>query len=408
MHCSPRDLMSPPLDIPDAFAVDPHLDNALISAPGHADGDAQEAERALSDTAFRMMFKANPVPMWVFDAETLVVLAVNEAAVSLYGYTREQFKQMTIRDLRPAEDREALDVHLAQPRDVRTIRADGIWRHVTAGGDTLMVDVRSIPIVYNGRDAALVSLYDMTERLRIEQELRRERDRAEASDRTKEAFLSLISHEIRTPLNIILGYAGLIEEQQGAPSTTMTSYFDNMRAGCDRLMRTVDQMVSLSGLESGSTPTVLVPMHASLFLDDVLPRHRRLAQLHQLSFSMIARADAVCSIDRVLLMLALDNVLDNAVKFTPQGGITVTLDVADSMACISVTDTGIGIRSEYLPLIGTKYTQQESGRTRPYDGLGIGLAITRAIIDRHSGSLQIESTVGRGTTVRILLPILHT
>jgi signal transduction histidine kinase len=78
------------------------------------------------------------------------------------------------------------------------------------------------------------------------------------------------------------------------------------------------------------------------------------------------------------------------------------------MACMTVTDTGIGIRPEYLQSIGTKYTQQESGRTRPYDGLGIGLAITRAIIDRHGGSLQFESTIGAGTSVRILLPILHT
>ncbi len=401
--------MSSSVDIPDARAVDPHLNSARISAPLHADADAAEAGRALSETAFRMMFKANPIPMWVFDAETLVVLAVNEAALILYGYTREQFRQMTIRDLRPTEDVEALEAHLAQPRDVRTIRLDGIWRHVTARGDIIMVDIRSIPIVFNGHDAALVSIYDMTERLRIEQELRRERDRAEASDRMKETFLSLISHEIRTPLNIILGYAGLIEaEQLDSASDRTISYFENMRAGCDRLMRTVDQMVSLSGLESGSTRTVLVPMHASIFLEDALPRYRRLAQLHQLSFSVVTNADAVCNIDRMLLMLALDNVLDNAIKFTQQGGISVTLDVADGMACMTVTDTGIGIRPEYLQSIGTKYTQQESGRTRPYDGLGIGLAITRAIIDRHGGSLQFESTIGAGTSVRILLPILHT
>lgn len=401
--------MSSSVDIPDARATDPHVDNARISAPLQTDADALEAGRALSETAFRMMFKSNPIPMWVFDAETLVVLAVNDAAMDLYGYSREQFRQMTIRDLRPPEDIEALETHLAQPRDVRTIRPDGIWRHLTAHGQTIMVDVRSIPIVYNGRDAALVSLYDMTERMRVEQELRRERDRAEASDRMKETFLSLISHEIRPPLNIILGYAGLIEEEQLDTATgTTISYFDNMRAGCDRLMRTVDQMVSLSGLESGSTRTVLVPMHASLFLDDALPRYRRLAQLHQLSFSVVTDTDAVCNIDRMLLMLALDNVIDNAIKFTHQGGISMTLEVADGIACISVTDTGIGIRPEFLPRIGTKYTQQDTGRTRPYDGLGIGLAITRAIIDRHGGSLQFESTVGKGTTVRILLPVLHT
>lgn len=401
--------MSPSVDIPDARAADPLLDNARISAPLQSDADALEAGRALSETAFRMMFKANPIPMWVFDTETLIVIAVNEAAVSLYGYSREQFKQMTIRDLRPAEDLVALDAHLAQPRDVRTIRPDGIWRHLTARGETIMVDVRSIPIVYNGRDAALVSLYDMTERLRVEQELRRERDRAEASDRMKETFLSLISHEIRTPLNIILGYAGLIEEEQmaGTSNTTIT-YFDNMRSGCDRLMRTVDQMVSLSGLESGSIRSVLVPMHVSLFLDDVLPRYRRLAQQRKLSFSTMTHADAICHIDRMLLTLALDNVLDNAIKFTNQGSISVALDVEDGMARITMTDTGIGIRPEFLPFIGTKYTQQENGRTRPYDGLGIGLAITRAIIDRHGGSLQFESTVGTGTSVHILLPTLHT
>lgn len=401
--------MSTTVDAHDTESTAQPIDRAEITAPDTTDTTMDEAERVLRDTAFRMMFTSNPIPMWVFDEASLTFLAVNEAAVALYGYTRAQFDRMTIRDIRPPEDVEALDAHLEAPRNVRVIRPDGIWRHLTADGRTLMVDVRSIPIVYNGRAAALVSLYDMTERLRVEQELRAERDRATAADSMKETFLSLISHEIRTPLNIILGYAGLIEEELGdAPSAPMTSYFDNMRSGCDRLMRTVDQMVSLSGLESGSTRAVLVPLHLSLFLDDLLPRYERLAQMGGLTFTSLRHGDAVCRIDRLLLMLAIDNVLDNAIKFTQQGGITVTLDIEDRRARISIADTGIGISEDFLPQIGTKYAQQESGRTRSYDGLGIGLAITRTIIDMHGGSLRFESTPGAGTTVHISLDILHT
>jgi PAS domain S-box-containing protein len=132
----------------------------------------REAEESLaaSEARYRMLFEDNPAPMWVFDVETLRFLAVNEAAVSLYGYTRDEFLGMTLREIRPPEDAAALQADVHVPRT--GVRSSGPWRHQRKDGRTLLVEIVTHDVSFEGRAARLVLVGDVTERVRAEEKLR--------------------------------------------------------------------------------------------------------------------------------------------------------------------------------------------------------------------------------------------
>jgi len=129
-----------------------------------------EESLAASEARYRMLFEDNPGPMWVFDVESLRFLAVNEAAVSLYGYSREEFLEMSLREIRPAEDEAALRADVQVPRS--GVRSSGPWRHRTKDGRILLVEIVTHDVTYGGRPARLVLVNDVTERVRAEEKLR--------------------------------------------------------------------------------------------------------------------------------------------------------------------------------------------------------------------------------------------
>ncbi|TDR81499.1 PAS domain S-box protein [Paludibacterium purpuratum] len=130
-----------------------------------------EQERLRNEARYRDLFEANPQPMWIFDPETLAFLAVNDAAVQHYGYSREAFQSMTINDIRPEEDRTHLAAHLATVRSGAT--DEGVWRHLCQDGRLIQVEITAHPIQYAGRAAVVIQANDITQRLQVEQSLRK-------------------------------------------------------------------------------------------------------------------------------------------------------------------------------------------------------------------------------------------
>jgi PAS domain S-box-containing protein len=155
---------------------------------------AEEALRA-SEERYRLLFQATPLPMWVFDVETLSFLAVNAAAVEHYGYSREEFLAMTAKDIRPPED---VGLFLESVKDMASqpagAYAAGAWRHRTKAGTVIEVDVTVQPIDFGGRRAELVVANDVTLRRQAEAQMQRAREAAEAANRAKSDFLPNINH----------------------------------------------------------------------------------------------------------------------------------------------------------------------------------------------------------------------
>ena len=244
---------------------------------------------------------------------------------------------------------------------------------------------------------------DITERKRAEMELIAAKERAERSDRLKDAFISNMSHEIRTPLNVILGYTDLIEMELGARiSQGEGLYFQSITRAAKRLMRTVENILTISSMEVGEysfekRDLDLVAEAYHLFME-----MRLLAIEKRLEIDFINECgSAMIHVDPVTFNDALANLLDNAIKFTSEGGVTVRVYRTYGAACITITDTGIGISEEYLPRLFATFSQEDIGTTRRFDGLGLGMALTKKYIDINGATIDVTSRKGVGTSVTV-------
>lgn len=256
---------------------------------------------------------------------------------------------------------------------------------------------------------------EIDERRRTEQALQRARDAAEAANRAKTAFLSNTSHELRTPLNAILGYAELLlADAIDRGDTGLANDLDEIRLAGRHLARLISDVLDLSRVEDGSAELEL----RRFDLDDVLSQLRADARALVTASSNRLQVEAETNLgaahtDREKLTRAVLKVLENSVKFTRDGTITLSAwreprpDELSDWLHISVNDTGIGIPHDQLARIFEAFTQVDSSPSRRYEGTGLGLTITKRFCDLLGGRVDVDSEEGRGTTLTLSVPIVH-
>ncbi|MEI7723827.1 MAG: PAS domain S-box protein [Bacteroidota bacterium] len=247
---------------------------------------------------------------------------------------------------------------------------------------------------------------DVTLRKLHERELIVAKEKAEESDRLKSSILANMSHELRTPLNGILGFAEILKEV--LHKSEYESMVDNIFNSGKRLMSTLNSIITLSQLEAGkikvSRQTILLePTIAS-----VVQSMKSMAQEKNIYIHVARMRSSPINTDDHLFRQLLQQILDNAIKFTHNGGITIeTYNAAESGTdgvVVKITDTGIGIDKTYYDLIFQEFRQVSEGFGRKYQGSGIGLTISKKIIDLLGGRITIESEPEQGSSFSIWLP----
>lgn len=253
----------------------------------------------------------------------------------------------------------------------------------------------------------LGTVVDITSRRTMELELRAAKERAEQSDKLKASILSNLSHEIRTPLNIILGYAGVIKTVlEDRISEEEQDLFTQMDWGAKRLMRTVENIINISKIQAGMYQYQREIVDITAEICTIVDEMRMNASQKEVDIELITAGPVYLCVDRYAVDQAFINLIDNAVKFTQEGRITVELLDSGEEARVTVRDTGVGIASEYLGEIFSEFVQEASGLTRSYDGLGLGLPLTKKYIEGNGGSISLESLKGVGTNVTVCFPSL--
>jgi PAS domain S-box-containing protein len=255
-----------------------------------------------------------------------------------------------------------------------------------------------------GRLLLYGGLKDITERKRIEQEIVAAKDRAERSEKLKDSFIANISHEIRTPLNIILGYIGVIAEKflpQAAEGDQR--FFESVERGGERLMRTVDMILNVSRLQAGEFTLRPAEVDLSGLVRRIVSDHQSLAQKKKIVLSSVDECgNAVVWADEYCITQAVSNLLNNAIKFTLHGQVEARVfRNHEGKPCISCRDTGIGIAKDYLPLLFSRYTQEQTGYSRPFEGLGLGMSLVKEYLQLNHATIEVESEKGVGTTFTI-------
>jgi PAS domain S-box-containing protein len=251
-----------------------------------------------------------------------------------------------------------------------------------------------------------VYYHDITARKELEHRLRTAKEAAEAASVAKDDFLATVSHELRTPMTAILGWAQMLQAHEAEPPTVRAAA-DAIAQAAKSQAKLVDEMLETSRIITGKMR--IEPIACDLAravreaTDSVIPT----IALKGIDFSLDLQPVRVFG-DPLRLQQVAWNLLSNAVKFTPAGGkIAVTLEADQGSAVLRIADSGAGINPEFLPAVFERFSQAESLLTRTGPGLGLGLSITKQIVDLHGGVITASSEgVGKGATLTVRLPLL--
>ena len=406
----------------DGSCVDVEVSGSVISYGGReiictvvrdiTERKQAEAELRASEERYRLLFKNNPHPMWVYDLETLEFIAVNQAAVQHYGYTRDEFLNMTIADIRPPQDVPKLLENISQV-DVG-IEFAGVWQHLKKDGTIIDVEITSYALIFDSRNAELVLAHDVTDRLQAEAEMYKAKEAAEAASLAKSQFSANMSHELRTPLNAIIGYSELLQEDAlDLGEEDFVSDLERIHNAGKLLLTLINDILDLSKIEAGHAELELETFDVSEVVQNVVRTVKPLfvRNTNRLNVECHNNIGKLYS-DQIKLTQILFNLLSNAAKFTQKGTITLSVeriknneDSWDSEQLIfKCTDTGIGITPEQLQKLFQPFTQADASTTRKYGGTGLGLAIAQKYSQMLGGEITVDSELGKGSTFTLILP----
>jgi two-component system, cell cycle sensor histidine kinase and response regulator CckA len=345
-----------------------------------------------SEARYRLLFEQNPLPMWVYDAETLAFLAVNDAAIRHYGYARAEFLGMAITEIRPREDVDDLLADL-EARGGPGSTNPGTWRHQKKDGTLIDVEITAGRVIFEGRPAALVLAHDVSERRRLERRLA-EAEKMEAIGR----LAGGVAHDFNNLLTVISGYAEILlargdgngREELGeiAHAAEQASALTRQLLAFSRRQVLHPRVLDLNEIVAG-----MEPMVKRIIGDDIDVRVR------------LATGLPAVEADRAQLERVILNLAANARDAMPRGGrLTVETSSAELDAgpgvLLAVSDTGVGMSEEVRrQAFEPFFTTKAQGA-----GTGLGLATVFGVVSQSGGSVYVYSEEGLGTTFKIYLP----
>jgi PAS domain S-box-containing protein len=400
----PVELVTTALDLPDGrFSVCACRD---ISERRRREQDLRDSEERL-----RMAFEYSGTGMGIFSLD-LIPLRLNNALSSILGYTREELMGMRIPQVTHPDDLHVTADLYQDLRDGRRtffqiekryIHRNGsvLYCHLTAA---LMRDEQGRPLQF------IAQLQDITERHRMERELREAHDQALALARMKSEFLATISHELRTPMSGVLGLTQLLLLSDLTPDQE-----ENARAvlRCgESLLTIINDVLDSAKFEAGQMVANIIDFNPALLIEDVAALLAPSA--HAKGLELIADVDPAldgsfrCDPGRIRQMLV--NLVGNAIKFTATGEIQITAELVPvpgqpANLVMTIRDTGIGITADLRPRLFQPFTQGDSSIARAYSGTGLGLAITQQLVLLLGGRITVDSTPGEGASFQITLPL---
>lgn len=282
------------------------------------------------------------------------------------------------------------------------------YRFIKPDGTIVWVMGNSVPEIVDGKTIGYVgTITDITQIKLFEESLLVAKEKAERANSLKDAFINNLSHEIRTPLNGIVGMAGIIQEifeESASPEDLV--YFRSLIKSTQRLINTVEMMLLMSQLQTGDHEIRSEHTGLSAIIERVVNDHKDEVAEKELELSVINETkDDSVFVDTSDAKNILFFLIENAIKFTKEGGITISLTEGNGGGVsVSVKDTGTGISEDYLPNLFEPFVQQETGYSRPFEGLGLGLPIVKKLVDLNNCKIEVESEPGKGSTFTVWFP----
>ena len=346
-------------------------------------------------------------------AGDMSITMFNQAAERIFGYTAEEIMGRPFDMLMPAHFRAghgALVESFAQSSEsARYMDQRGYIFGLRKDGSEFPVAASVSKLTIGQERLYTVMLRDTTAQRKIQDELIAAKNEAEVANQTKAEFLAAMSHELRTPLNAILGFSDIMRNQYLGPlgADQYVEYVEDIHKSGNHLLSLLSDLLDISSIEAGKMVITRVAVAVEEIVMDCLKivaeqaRGKGVELVHTIAEPMPDLLADRRSIKQILL-----NLLNNAIKFTPEGGlVSLTAAASGGYLIFTVADNGVGIAPDKLPLVTDPFTRVEKDPLIASDGWGLGLAITTSLVGLHQGDMQIESEVGVGTTVTVTLPL---
>ncbi len=362
-----------------------------------------EKRLKLSEKRYKSLIHDSETIMIVFDPLNGDIVDVNKAACDFYGYTRTEFMNLCMFDfniLSRGEVKKILQSNLENKKH------KFIFKHILKSGEIKDVEVNTTTINWQARDVSFSIIYDITDKIKADNDLNLALGKAKESDRLKSAFLANMSHEIRTPMNAILGFAQLLNNKD-LSFDEMMAYIRVINNSGNQLLTIIDDIINVSRIEAG-----IIDINISEFKVNTAIRYIYESFIYKTTQKKIefkyslGLADDKSGVmgDKGKFIQIVSNLINNAIKFTPEGGtIKMGYIIDDGIYKFYVHDTGIGIDKKDQKLIFNRFRQVEH-KGKVYGGTGIGLSIVSAFVVKMGGKIWLSSRPGKGSSFYFTIP----
>lgn len=360
-----------------------------------------------SEAQFRSVWE-NSIDALRLTNEDSIILEVNQAYCKLVGMTKEELEGKTYDVVYSDED-----PHLVSKFKIdfssRTMKRNYENEVTYWNGEKIWLEVSNSFIDVENQPTKLLTIFrNITERKEAEKQLITAKEKAEEISKLKSNFLANMSHELRTPMIGILGFAEILKDELEKPEHI--EMIEIINSGGERLLQTLNQLLDLSRIESNKLDLNFTIINLSELVSDLIKNYQSAALKKNLYLRQYDIKESVfIKIDERIFTQIFNNLLNNAIKFTKSGGITVEIDEEtdekSAWGILRFIDTGIGISENSIGLIFEEFRQASEGISRNYEGTGLGLTITKKSVELMEGTISVESKEGLGSTFTIRFPV---
>ena len=354
---------------------------------------------------FGELIESMPDAIVMLNATGRIVL-VNAQTEAMFGYSRGALLGVPVETLLPQRFHANYVIHRAAFRrrpQTRTMGAGLELFGLRRDGEEFPVEISLSPLVTTEGMFVSSAIRDATESRLIQK-------RTQEASRMKSEFLANMSHELRTPLNGIIGFSEfLIDEKPGPLNAKQKEYLQDVLTSGQHLLHVINDVLDLSKVEAGRMDLIAARFDVPKAIEEVCSVVSPLALKKDITLEReIAPAVGSVILDRQRFIQVLYNLLSNALKFTAEGGhVRITADIHNKAQLrVQVEDNGIGIAPHDIGRLFIEFRQLDASTTQHYEGTGLGLALTKKLVEMQRGTIEVRSELGRGSTFTILLPLL--
>jgi PAS domain S-box-containing protein len=363
------------------------------------------AELALAESESRFRELVENINEIIYTTDNNGIITYISPSVTVYaGYTPEEMLGQPFISFLFVDDLQGIQEYFNSPMDSKVQTSE--FRIISKKGEVRWVKASARPIMYESKIIGIQGVItDISELKEALDGYKSAKEEAEKSEKLKTEFLAQMSHEIRTPVNVILSYNSLLKEEFVENLTEeLSSIFKSIDRAGKRLVRTIDLILYMSMFQTGKLEVMNSEVDLNFIILNLIYEFKNIAVEKKLNLKFINNAeDPNIQTDEFIIIHVFQNLIENALKYTNKGKVELELfNNKEGKLCVAVSDTGIGISKEYLAKMFKPFTQEDTGYSRKYEGVGLGLALVKNYLHLIGATIKVESEKGKGSVFTVI------